>query len=159
VVAVVAAVVWCLILGRATIDSGSMIGVSNSLSTAAALLILAIYRETPFKERLLALTLIRMGLCVVVSVFGMLLIAIGSRKPPRTQTTLSEEAEDAIARWITVTAGIVFMGSVIAFALSILAVPFRPALWILLTLLGLLIGLRLFVGWRRRRRSAPPRSP
>jgi hypothetical protein len=53
----------------------------TTLSTAVALLILALYREEPFNVRILALTLILIGLCVVVSVFGMQMIALGSQKP------------------------------------------------------------------------------
>jgi len=68
----------------------------TTLSTAAALLILAIYREQPFKERLLTVTLILMGLCVVLSVFGMLTIAMGSRELPPYQTAISAKTEDAL---------------------------------------------------------------
>jgi hypothetical protein len=126
---------------------------TTTLSTAAALLILAIYREAPFKERLLALTLILFGLCVAVSVFGMLLISLGSGKPRPNQTTWSDETQDAIIRGITTTTGSVFIGSVGAFALSFLAVPFWHGLWILLALMGLLVGALLFI--RRRRKRQP----
>ena len=121
----------------------------TTLSTAAALLILAIYREAPFREHLLALPLILMGLCVVLSVFGMLTISLGSHTPPN-QPALSDTTEDAIVRWTTIVAGGVFMASVITFGLAILAVPFWYQLGTSLALLVLLVGAILFV--RRRRR-------
>jgi len=126
----------------------------TTLSTAAALLILAIYREQPFKEGLLALTLILMGLCVVLSVFGMLTIALGSRELPPYQTAISEKTEDAMVWAITTGAGVVFSASVIAFALAILSAPFWPSLVVLLALLVLLIGALLYVRFRRKRQ--PP---
>ena len=125
----------------------------TTLSTAAALLILAIYSEQPFKERLLALTLILMGLCVVLSVFGMLTIALGTLELPPYQTAMSEEAQDAMIWWITTGAGVIFSASVIAFALAILSVPFWPSLGVLVALLLLLIGVLLVVRRRRKRRS------
>ena len=67
-----------------------------TLSTAAALLILAIYREESFKERLLALTLGLLGLCVVISAFGMQIIATGSREPPPNRRTFGEDTQDAM---------------------------------------------------------------
>jgi hypothetical protein len=121
-----------------------------TILSTAALLILAIYRETPFKERLLAFTLIPIGLCVVLSVFGMQAIAMGSRKPPPDQTAVSEKTQDAMVGWITTVTGAVFSASVIAFALVVLGVRFWTALWILLPLVALLIGALLFV--RRRRK-------
>src|SRR5215208_4380891 len=42
-----------------------------TLSTAASLLILAVYRERPFEELLLAVTLVLMALSVVIVVHGM----------------------------------------------------------------------------------------
>jgi len=128
----------------------------TTLSTAAALLILAIYREQPFKGRLLALTLILIGLCVVISVFGMQIISLGSAKPPPNQTAWSDETQDAIIRYIIIT-GAVFSASVTGFALTILDVPFRSGLSVLLALLALLIGALLFV--RRRRKRPPSKLP
>ena len=126
----------------------------TTLSTAAALLILAIYREQPFNERLLTVTLVLMGLCVVLSVFGMLTIAMGSRELPPYQTAISAKTEDALVWSITTVAGVVFSASVIAFALAILAAPFWPSLVVLLALLVLLIGALLYVRFRRKRQ--PP---
>jgi predicted membrane protein len=123
----------------------------TTLSTAAALLILAIYREQPFKERLLALTLVLMGLCVVLSAYGMLIIATGSRKPSPNQITFSEETLDAMIWWITTTTGGVFSASVIAFALAILSIPFWYALLLLGAIAVLLTVSLLFVRRRRKR--------
>jgi len=72
---------------------------------------------------------------------------------------LNPKIDDAITRWITLTAEGVFMGSVVAFALVVLAVPFWRGLGILVALVVLLIGVLLVLHWRRKRRSAPPRSP
>jgi len=123
---------------------------TTTLSTAAALLILAIYREAPFKERLLALTLSLIGLCVVLSVFGMQAIAMGSRKLLPVPA-VSEKTQDAMVGWITTVTGALFSASVIAFALVVLGVRFWPALWILLPLVALLIGALLFVRRRHKR--------
>jgi hypothetical protein len=122
----------------------------TTLSTAAALLILAIYRETPFKEGLLALTLILLGLGVVVSVLGMLVISLGSLTPPN-QTAFSDKTQDTIIRSITNAAGGIFIGSVSGLAFVILDVPFRYAIGIMLALLVLLTGALLFVRRIRRR--------
>jgi len=125
----------------------------TTLSTAAALLILAIYREEPFKERLLALTLILLGICVVISVFGMVVISVSSGKQPPYIILPSEETEDTTIRWMTIGAGCVFMASVAAFALAVLAVPFWPQLWILVAMAVLLVVALLFVRWRRKRQK------
>jgi hypothetical protein len=97
----------------------------TTLSTAAALLILAIYREAPFKERLLALTLILLGLGVVVSVFGMLVISLGSLTPPN-QTAISDKTQDTTIGSITLAAAGIFIGSVSSLALVILDVETSP---------------------------------
>jgi hypothetical protein len=125
----------------------------TTLSTAAALLILAIYREEPFKERLLTLTLILLGSCVVISVFGMVNISVSSGRQPPYITLFREETEDALIRWLTIGAGVVFMASVIAFALAVLSVPFWPQVGILLALLVLLVGTLLYVRRRRKRQN------
>jgi hypothetical protein len=127
-----------------------------TLSTAA-LLILAIYREAPFKERLLAVTLILLGICVVFSVFGMLGIAVGYGTPPLDPIRLSEEAQDALTMLITANSGVTLTGSIIAFALVIFEVPYgRVLAWILLAAYALmvLIGALLFVRRRRKRQSS-----
>jgi hypothetical protein len=130
-----------------------------TLSTAAALLILAIYREAPFEERLLAITLFLLGVCVVNSVFGMLGIAVGSGKHTLDPIRLSEETQDGLTRFITTNSAVTLTGSIIAFALAILEVPFgRGLAWILLAAYALLVllltGAFLFV--RRRRKRQPP---
>jgi hypothetical protein len=89
-----------------------------TLSTAAALLILAIYRERPFQTRLLAVTLILIGLCVVISLFSMQLIAMGSRSPFWGESHSSEETHDSVIGWLTVTSGNLFTASVVTFALG-----------------------------------------
>jgi hypothetical protein len=130
----------------------------TTLSTAAALSILAIYREEPFKERLLALTLILLGSCVVISVFGMVLISVSSGRQPPYITLLSEETEDAVIRWLTISAGCVLMASVVAFTLAVLSVPFWPQVGILLALFVLLVGTLLFVRRRHKRQKTRDRS-
>lgn len=124
----------------------------TTLSTAAALLILAIYREEPFKTRLLVLTLILIGACVVLSVFGMLVIAMSSSKPPPYDIAMSEGVEDTMIRLITIFAAGTFMAAVISFSLIVLAIPFWPAIGLLLALTGLLAGgLTIARRWRKRR--------
>jgi hypothetical protein len=119
----------------------------TTLGTAAALLILAIYREAPFQRFLLAVTLILLGLCVVISVYGMQLIALSSLKPPPSQTIMSEERQDAIVRRLTATSGTLFIAAVIGFALTVLYVPIWPAVAVLL---ALILGLPLSTMRRRR---------
>jgi len=130
-----------------------------TLSTAAALLILAIYREESFKERLLALTLGLLGLCVVISAFGMQIIATGSREPPPNRRTFGEDTQDAMILLITSTTRAVFSAAVIAFALAILSIPFWYATLLLGAIAVLLTVLLLFVRWRRKRQSSTNESP
>lgn len=116
-------------------------------------LILAIYREQPFRTLFLAETLTLIGLCVVISVYTMHMIALGFRKPPPDQVALSEETQDTMIMWLTTTSGILFTGSVIAFALLLFDVPFWPSTLVLLALVALLMGLLLWVRRTNKRRS------
>jgi len=127
-----------------------------TISTAAALLILAIYRESPFKERLLAVTLVLLGICIVNSVFGMLGIAVGSGKHTLDPIRfLSEETRDALIRFITTNSGVTLTGSIIAFGLVILEVPFGRQLARALLLAYALLVLLLTVAFLRRKRHQP----
>jgi hypothetical protein len=130
----------------------------TTLSTASALIILAIYREAPFRERLLAVTFLLLGICLVNSVFGMLGIAVGSGKHAIDPIHLSEETLDGLTRFITTNSGVTFTGSIIAFALVILEVPFgRTLAWILLAAYALLVLLLTgaFLYGRRRGERQP----
>jgi len=84
----------------------------------------------------------------------MLLVSLGSRKPPRNQTPISDEGQDALIWWLTLNAGAVLIASVITFALAVIAIPFWRGLFILLAQLVLLVGTILFVRWRRKRQKA-----
>jgi membrane protein implicated in regulation of membrane protease activity len=55
--------------------------------------------------------------------------------------------------WLTTTSGILFTGSVIAFALLLFDVPFWPSTLVLLALVTLLMGLLLWVRRTNKRRS------
>jgi membrane protein implicated in regulation of membrane protease activity len=55
--------------------------------------------------------------------------------------------------WLTTTSGILFTGSVIAFALLLFDVPFWPSTLVLLALVALLMGLLLWVRRTNKRRS------
>jgi hypothetical protein len=60
--------------------------------------------------------------------------------------------------WITTTAGVLFSGSVVAFALVVIAVPSWPAFGIISAVIVLLVGLLLFVRRRHKRRSGTDKS-
>jgi membrane protein implicated in regulation of membrane protease activity len=81
------------------------------------------------------------------------MIALGFRKPPPDQVALSEETQDTMIMWLTTTSGILFTGSVIAFALLLFDVPFWPSTLVLLALVALLMGLLLWVRRTNKRRS------
>ena len=128
----------------------------TTLSTAAALLILAIHREEPFQTLLLAVTLILIGLCVVQSVYSMQLIALDSRSESSgwlRSRLFSEQTQDEITALLTVLSGALFSASVVAFALLLLEVPFWPSIAILGTLVLLLTVLLLLHRRRYKRRS------
>jgi membrane protein implicated in regulation of membrane protease activity len=58
-----------------------------------------------------------------------------------------------LTMWLTTTSGILFTGSVIAFALLLFDVPFWPSTLVLLALVALLMGLLLWVRRTNKRRS------
>jgi hypothetical protein len=100
-----------------------------TLSTAAALLILAVYRERPFEEALLAVTLVLLAMSVVIAVHGMHVQARDTRDPRESFTMLSY---DEHINWTTSGASNLLIGAVVALAFFLFHIP----LWIALGVLG-----------------------
>ena len=110
-----------------------------TLSTAAALLILAVFRERPFEERLLADTLLLLALSAVIAVHGMTFQAKEVRGPEASILRY-----DRHISWTTENASLLLIMAVGTFALFLFNVPFWLALgvlggWLVVTTVILLI--------------------
>ena len=125
----------------------------TTLSTAA-LLILAIYRAEPFQAILLAITLILLALCVVISIYAMQVIALESREPRLGVPRMTNETHDAIVEQLTYLSGTLFTGAVVSFALLLFEVQFWRSLAVLGTLLLILVVVALLQRRRHKRRSS-----
>jgi hypothetical protein len=126
-----------------------------TLSTAASLLILAVYRERHFEGYLLAATLILLAVSALLSIHGMTAIALDDRRPRRTYDPDPDTFDRYIYR-VTGTASNILTAAVVVFALFLFGVPF----WIGLTVPGVLLVL-LLVGlwWRHRKAARTPETP
>jgi hypothetical protein len=130
-----------------------------TLSTAAAVLILAIYGEQPFRVSLLAFALGGLALCVVLSVYGMLSIAVGGSairspfiKAPNPMALLPE------IWWLTELTAVLFMASVIGLALQLFDIPVWQGIAVIVPLLAIIFLLDFLVGrWSSKRRSRTTR--
>jgi amino acid transporter len=119
----------------------------STLSTAASLLILAVYRERPFGKDLLAITLVLMAVTAVVAVYGMTVIALDEH-PSRWYRRDPDTFELHIHRIANISSS-VLVASVVAFALYLFDIPFWIAVGVLIVLLVVILLLL-----RRRRREA-----
>jgi hypothetical protein len=114
-----------------------------TLSTAASLLILAVYRERPFEGNLLAVTLALLALCALLSVHGMTTIALDEHRPGRVPR--DPASFDRYVRTVTTSASNLLTAAVVVFALFLFDVPFWWAVGVLAMVLVVLLLLR----WRR----------
>jgi hypothetical protein len=125
----------------------------STLSTAASLLILAVYRERPFEGKLLAITLVLLAISALLSIHGMTALALDERRPRRSIDPDPETFDRYIHR-VTSTASNLLTAAVIVFALFLFDVP----AWIALGSVGAVLVLVLLVLWRRHR-NATRRRP
>ena len=96
-----------------------------TLSTAASLVILAVYRERPFEERLLAFTLILLGLSAVIAVYGMTFQADKARyRADSARTQTSHTGYDFRISLTTTLSSNCLIYSVVALAFYLLHIPF-----------------------------------
>jgi amino acid transporter len=123
----------------------------STLSTAASLLILAVYRERPFEGKLLAITLVLLAISALLSIHGMTALALDKRRPRRS---IDPETFDRYIHRVTSTASTLLTAAVIVFALFLFDVP----AWIALGSVGAVLVLVLLVLWRRHR-NATRRRP
>ena len=129
-----------------------------TLGTAAGLLILAIYREQEeFPPVMLALILLTLGLCVVVSVYGMQQIAVETRRPVRYNPDPSGETHDTLTAWLAIAAGDFFMAAVVGFALHFLTPRPWPVLPQFLALVVVLVLLLIYQARNTRGTRSTPR--
>jgi amino acid transporter len=119
-----------------------------TLSTAASLLILAVYRERPFELNLLAPTLLLLAISALISIHGMTAIALYARRPLRPTDPDPDSFDRYISR-LTISASNILTAAVVVFALFLFGVPF----WVALGILGVLLVVVLLVLRRRKRRN------
>lgn len=97
-----------------------------TLSTAASLLILAVYRERPFEESVLGVTLGLLALSAVIAVYGLNFQATGVR-----YTTLTQWYDRRIDATTSLSSSLLIMAAVtLAFFL------FHIPIWVALGVLG-----------------------
>jgi amino acid transporter len=110
----------------------------STLSTAASLLILAVYRERPFEVDSLVATLVLLALSAVIAVYGMTVITLDEHRPSRYRYRPDPESVDRHIYWVANAAPILFIAAVVGFAPYLFDVPFWiaiPVLWVVITTL------------------------
>jgi hypothetical protein len=111
-----------------------------TLSTAASLLILAVYRERPFEESLLAVTLVLLALSAVIAVHGITFQAAD------VHAQASFLGYDKHIYWTTTIASNFLIMAVVTLALFLFHVPFWFALGVLGVVVVVYVALLLIRG-------------
>jgi L-asparagine transporter-like permease len=113
----------------------------STLSTAASLLILAVYRERPFEGDLLALTLMLLAVTAMIAVHGMAVTALEERRPRPYRSPDPDSFDRRVFR-LTSLASSLLIASVVAFALFLFDVPLWLAVGVLVVVIVPLVLIR-----------------
>jgi hypothetical protein len=138
----------------------------STLGTAAALLLLAIFRERPFEFFLLTAAVSLLGLCVVLSVWGMLLISV-SFFAQHEHDARTRETAWSVTWWsglLFVMAGVLLAIYLTGGRLWVRFIDTYPRAATVLALLILLVAVyfvyrRVYVPYKHWSRTTPPPEP